>query len=437
MVSIRPDLATRWSAPTAAELPELRLHLREHVLANDNPDFVVRVAHNRNTVFPNVDGPANRVAGVGVAGSLKVAQCERRRLAEAQLYWVDEDMTSLALATADTPIREAVSARRMPAEAGLVVFAHPIGGRDLDPALSLANLGFPNACKPGTLLMPTPIVAVSWSYWTSDHLTLDGVPDARWSMATPNGLIPLDSDVEGVWLTFWTPGAQGWDALPPDAVLSGGPGVSITVAELAELEAQHGVLPLRSLSETVLPFGRPLPRPPSRHPRPVGTRGLHDVADHGPDRCGAADRDRDPPPFPPRPQTRPARRGHRARRCAVDPRPHPTPPVRPGQRRGRGRLLLPPGTPVDTAVAGPPLPAQHLPQLPSARNRRLRTPGDGGSRPHQRPRGQAAGPRRSRVRRGHHHRRDAEPVAHRPNTTLHTGPTARDSCRGASPASPG
>lgn len=266
MVKIRPDLVTRWTPPTAAELPELRLRLREHVLDKDNPDFVVRVAHNRNTVYPRVDGSPKWVAGIGVTGSLKVAQCEHRRLGEAQLYWVDEDMTSLALAASDTPSQETVLARRMPAEAGLMVFAHPIGGRDLDPAVSLANLGFPNACKPGTLLMPTPIVAVSWSYWTPEHLAIDGVAGVRWSMATPDGPIPLDGDVEGVWLTFWTPGAQGWDALPPDAVISGGPGVSVTIAEMADIEAQQGIPPLRSLSETVLPFGRPLPAPlPDTH----------------------------------------------------------------------------------------------------------------------------------------------------------------------------
>ncbi|WP_053719478.1 hypothetical protein [Saccharothrix sp. NRRL B-16348] len=260
MVTIRPDLVTRWTAPSAVELPEVRLRLREHVLHPDNPDFLVRVAYNRTTVFPTVAGPPEMVAGVGVAGSLKVAQRERRRLGEAQLYWVDEDMTSLALAAADTPSREPMLARRMPAEAGLMVFAHPIGGRDLDPAVSLANLGYPNACEPGTLVMPTPIVAVSWSYWTPAHLDIDGMPDVRWNVDTPDGPIPLDRGVEGVWLTFWTPGGQGWDALPPDAVFSGGPGVSVTVGELADIEARQGVPPLRSLSETVLLFGRPLPR---------------------------------------------------------------------------------------------------------------------------------------------------------------------------------
>lgn len=266
VVIIRPDMAARWKAPSAAELPDMRLRLREHVLSKDNFDFAVRVAHNRNTVFPNVDGPPESVAGVGTAGSLGVAQCERRRQGEAQLYWVDEDMTSLALAAADTPSQEPVVARRMPAEAGLMVFAHPIGGRDLDPALSMANLGYPNACEPGTSVMPTPIVAVSWSYWTPGHLDIDGMPGVRWSMDTPDGPTPLDSDVEGAWLTFWTPGGQGWDALPPDAVFSGNPGVSVTVGELADIEARQGVPPLRSLSETVLPFGRPLPRPiPDTH----------------------------------------------------------------------------------------------------------------------------------------------------------------------------
>ncbi|WP_447002444.1 hypothetical protein ACRAKI_22260 [Saccharothrix isguenensis] len=244
-------------------MPELRLRLREHVLDPGNLDFLVRVDNNRNTVFPEIDGPPMPGTAVGVAAGRRVAEREHRRLGEAALYWVDEDMTSLALAAADTPSREPVRARRMPAEAGLMLFAHPIGGRELDPAVSLANLGYPDACEPGTLLMPTPIVAVSWSYFTTAHLDIDGMPSVRWSRGTPDGPIRLDRGLEGVWLTFWTPGGQGWDALPPDAVLSGGPGVSITVGELLDIEQREGVPPLRGLSETLLPFDRPLP-----HPRP-------------------------------------------------------------------------------------------------------------------------------------------------------------------------
>ncbi|MGM1059408.1 hypothetical protein [Saccharothrix sp. Mg75] len=250
----------QWTALKATELPEARLWLREHVLHHDNLDFYVRV-QNRNMVYPDTTGPSEPALRAALAGARLVARQEHRRLSEAALYWVDEDMTSLALAAADTPSREPVRARRMPAEAGLMVFAHPIGGRDLDPAPSMAALGWPDACEPGTLLMPTPIVAVSWSQITTADLHLEGMPTARWNRTTPDGPIPVQHDFDGVWLTFWTPGSQGWDALPPDAVISGGPGLSITVGELADIEKRDGVPPLRSLAETLLPFDRPLPRP--------------------------------------------------------------------------------------------------------------------------------------------------------------------------------
>ncbi|MFD7656988.1 hypothetical protein ACFV4N_23700 [Actinosynnema sp. NPDC059797] len=260
MVTIRPELVARWTALNATELPEVRLQLRDHVLDEDNLDFVVRVVQNRNMVFPDIDGPADLVVRTAATGAGLVARLEHQRLSQAQLYWVDEDMTSLALA-ADTASREPVRTRRMPAEAGLMVFAHPIGGRDLDPAVSLANLGYPNACRPGTLLMPTPIVAVSWSPVTTADLHLDDIPAARWNRTTPDGPVPLERSFHGLWLTFWTPGGQGWDALPPDAVFSGGPGVSVTAGELVDIERREGVPPLRSLAETLLAFDRPLPRP--------------------------------------------------------------------------------------------------------------------------------------------------------------------------------
>lgn len=92
-------------------------------------------------------------------------------------------MTALTLAAADHPPREPVIARRMPAEAGLMVFSESIDGEDGEQ-----------------------VVAVSWSHWMPQHLDLDDGPGSiAWSLNTPGGAVPLHPEFDGVWLTYWTP----------------------------------------------------------------------------------------------------------------------------------------------------------------------------------------------------------------------------------------
>lgn len=100
---------------------------------------------------------------------------ERARLAAAELFYVTEDMTRLALAAAETLPVHNLHPEDVPAEAGFVVFAEPIG----------AYLPDPLAGTPADMVADTAgavsIVAASWG-------SLDGV---------------LERD-PGVWITFWS-----------------------------------------------------------------------------------------------------------------------------------------------------------------------------------------------------------------------------------------
>ncbi|QFZ16942.1 hypothetical protein [Saccharothrix syringae] len=167
-----------------AELPDLRLRMREHIMTPAcGHELVRRLAAGKSAVIPRLNGPPEVRRAGAVTGALLMARREARRLGEAQLYWVDRDMTALTLAAADRPSREPVMARRMPAEAGLMVFAESVGGQGGEPAM-----------------------AVSWSRWTPQHLDLDdGSGLITWRSNTAGGEVPLHPEFDGVWLTYWSP----------------------------------------------------------------------------------------------------------------------------------------------------------------------------------------------------------------------------------------
>ncbi|MFE2755001.1 hypothetical protein ACFXGA_23660 [Actinosynnema sp. NPDC059335] len=166
------------------ELPDLRLRMREHVMTTEcGYELVRRLVAGKSAVVPRLTGPPEIRRTSAVTGALLMARREAHRLGEAQLYWVDRDMTALALAAADYPSREPVAARRMPAEAGLVVFAEPVDDQDGEQVL-----------------------AVSWSRWMPQHLDLDdGSGLITWRLNTPGGEVPLHPGFDGVWLTCWSP----------------------------------------------------------------------------------------------------------------------------------------------------------------------------------------------------------------------------------------
>jgi hypothetical protein len=115
-----------WVAPHPSELPDLRIQMSEQVLKPPHcHEFMMRIVGGSSPLIPTISGPPEETAASDIMGGILMARSEQRRLRQAQLYWVDEDMTSLALAAAATPSHEPVRARRMPAEAGLVLFAQP------------------------------------------------------------------------------------------------------------------------------------------------------------------------------------------------------------------------------------------------------------------------------------------------------------------------
>jgi hypothetical protein len=206
-----------WVAPHPSELPDLRIQMCEQVLQPPHSrEFMMRVVGGSSPLIPTISGPPDETAGIDIMGGILMARSEQRRLREAQLYWVDEDMTSLALAAAATPSHEPVQARRMPAEAGLMLFAHPIGSHDVDLAAALTSpwtTAAPDLDE--ELRLTFPVLGVSWSRWSPADLDLDGAPGRiSWTPRTPQGAAPLTPEFDGVWLTFWTTGSKGWDSLP-------------------------------------------------------------------------------------------------------------------------------------------------------------------------------------------------------------------------------
>ena len=254
-----------WIAPSAAHLPELRIQICEQAT---NPlftnTFLMRIKLRGCPLLPIPGTPAGEVTDLDVVCSQVLATCELRRVSQAQLYWADEDMTSLALAAAAVPTREPVRARRMPAETGLMMFAQPIG--DVDMTLSTAVTGPWSTAVPGLddeLRMVSMIVAVSWSRWSPADLDIVNMP-IRWRMNAHNGdTTPLPYNLQGIWLTFWTTVRMGWDGLPADKPIKVDrrTGKTSTAADMAAREALSTAADLMPHSEMLLRFDQPLPDP--------------------------------------------------------------------------------------------------------------------------------------------------------------------------------
>lgn len=339
----------------------------------------MRIVGGSSPLVPTISGPPEETAAIDIMGGILMARCEQRRLRQAQLYWVDEDMISLALAAAATPSHEPIRARRMPAEAGLMLFAHPIGSHDVDLAAALTSpwtTAIPDLDE--ELRLTFPVVGVSWSRWSPADLDLDGAPGRiRWSPRTPQGAAPLTPEFDGVWIDLLDHGQQGLGqpSLGPASGHRHAHGRDAHRCRLGRTRSSGGVRPAADLRRT-RPAIRPTAAPPrSGQRKPVGARGLHRVAPDGTDRQRPAHRDRNRAPSTSRPQTRPAGRHPRARRRAAGSGAHSPPALGAGQRRGHGSLPRPPGTAVDPPLASSPLPAQHVPQPTRPRRGRMRARG--------------------------------------------------------------
>ncbi|MEU7222326.1 hypothetical protein [Streptomyces chrestomyceticus] len=232
-----------WLPPQPSDLPEWRAQLHEYlstnIAAHALGEAILAGQANMVPVIEGLDAAPETVAG------LLLARSERDRLERAQLYYATADMTSLALAAAATPPAEEVTAARLPAPYGFMVFAEPIGGYEMTG-------------EPGCAPVTVPIVAVSWGRWTPQSLTVPEGP-VRWGhLRDDNTLAPIPADFDGIWLTFYSAENKGYAAMDPDAVIgTGADGAPITAGDLADFRSPFPV-PVGWDNETVYRIGHQL-----------------------------------------------------------------------------------------------------------------------------------------------------------------------------------
>lgn len=239
----------RWTPPEPSQLPEWRGQMVEH-LESMPAMMSLREAlrAGRSTIVPTV--PGLDATESSIAAQL-LARSEADRLSRARLYYATPDMTALALAAAQTPPTEATTARRLPSDAGLIVFGEPIGGYTEDAAAALAGtLAYrPGASAPIT----TPIVAVSWSTWTPEAVSLDEGATVRWTVQSKAGRGVVPPRTEWIWLTFWSPRGL-FSGLDPDTIIGTANGRPMTARDIDSLREVAGP-PLQWDNEMLLRVG--------------------------------------------------------------------------------------------------------------------------------------------------------------------------------------
>jgi hypothetical protein len=214
--------------------------------------MAMAINSGRNNILPTVPSLS---ASAGAVGAQILLRQEAVRLQDAALYYVTGDMTALTLAAATTPPVEAMTARRLPSECGLIVFAEPIGGYTEDIGATISAM--PGG-RPGTVAHITvPIVAASWSTWRPDSVQLDqGKVEWLWRRPGEQAQV-IGPDFDGVWVT-WYSAAGKYAALDPDAVLGIMPdGVEMTPRQISELTVPGGAAPLTWDNEIVMGEGAP------------------------------------------------------------------------------------------------------------------------------------------------------------------------------------
>ncbi|MDJ0345899.1 hypothetical protein QMK19_35285 [Streptomyces sp. H10-C2] len=203
----------RWDPPDPRELPDIRAELLDYYDCDPAKLAMAEALRaGRSTITPRVPGMAASPESVGAA---VLVESERHRLAGAELFYATADMTALALAAAQTPPVEPVSLSRPPTEAGLMVFAEPIGGYVEDIGAALAGTF---AARPGVdAKVTTPIVAVSWSQWSPDAVLLDG-GTIEWTWRSGGVRRTLPRHYPGIWVTFYSPRGL-FSGLPTDTAI--------------------------------------------------------------------------------------------------------------------------------------------------------------------------------------------------------------------------
>ena len=149
-----------WKPPAPASVPELRAAMAHQMRS---PWEIVQnaeaLAAGRGSIVPPAPTPQD--------AARILCEQEHRRLRDAQLYFVTEEMTRLAVAAGESLPDFHLEPEDVPAPSGFVVFEEPIG--------SYINID-------GDAPTRIPIVAVSWG---------------------PSELIPFPQG--GVWFTFYAP----------------------------------------------------------------------------------------------------------------------------------------------------------------------------------------------------------------------------------------
>ncbi|WP_432017671.1 hypothetical protein [Streptomyces hydrogenans] len=227
--------ATRWEPPDPRQLPEWRAELLDY-LSSDVATTTMRgaLSAGRCTIVPTVPGVDASAESIG---AILLTRSEHDRLSKAELYYATPDMTALALAAAATPPTERMTLRRLPSENGLIVFGEPIGGYTEDVAAVFAGTVAGKSTAP--TLITTPIVAVSWSTWSPQAVTLDQ-GSVRWTFRGQGRAGALPPDFRGVWLTFWSPRGM-FSGLAPETEIATMPdGTVITAGTIDATTAPHG-----------------------------------------------------------------------------------------------------------------------------------------------------------------------------------------------------
>lgn len=250
-----------WSPPAPEELPEVRSRLRDQTRSKLVVDGVAgSIDSGRTTLLPRLVGTERHYSPGTVAAPI-MCRLERERLASAELYYATADMTSLALAAAQSPSKERLSPDRLPSESGFLLFAEPIGGysqRVIDA------LGDDSVADPA-LTVTTPIVAASWSHWSPQEFTVPEVGPVHWYAHSPRGWGRIADDFQGVWITFYACPADPFSEIAPDEPVSTAPdGRVLTAGDLAAFD-QHTLAAstLQWDNEMVAGWGSDMSQPPT------------------------------------------------------------------------------------------------------------------------------------------------------------------------------
>jgi hypothetical protein len=253
-----------WNPPAPERLPEWRATMVGYSMQRSYMQTLSQAVNvGRTNVFPVVPGMLHDYSPGSVAAQF-LAPLETRRLANAELFSVDADMTALALACSEQPHQGEIIWREGIPDTGLIVFDEPIGGY---------RMNFRDVIR-GTMAdydgvdawVTTPIVAASWSRFSAaDAIAIPDAPPSQqpvWMHNNGQELTRVPLHFKGIWMNFYTCTEDRYALLPDDTVVGLGPdGLPMTAARMREVTVSTEVTPLSWDNETLVPFGIEWPKP--------------------------------------------------------------------------------------------------------------------------------------------------------------------------------